>query len=133
MESRRRKAWGWGIERSTQVKIDWQLICLDATSGQTLWTHSVTTGPPKHPIHPSNTYATETPVVDERGVYVFVGASGTLAAVGHDGQRLWQQELGAYPTNNGFGTGSSPAIYEGIVFVQHFTSDSSLVAAFKHS
>ncbi len=42
----------------------------------------------------------------------------------------WQQELGAYPTNNGFGTGSSPAIYEGIVFVQHFTSDSSLVAAF---
>ncbi len=64
---------------------------------------------------------------DEQGVVVFLGATGTLAAVSHEGKRLWQQELGAFPTNNGFGTGSSLAIDDGKIFVQHFTSKSGLV------
>ncbi len=119
-----------GFSRAPDVTIDWQLLCLNAATGQTIWSHSVTTGKPKYATHPSNTYATETPVADAEGIYVFFGATGTLAAIGHDGSRRWQQELGAYPSNNGFGTGSSLAINEGTVFVQHFTSDTASVFAF---
>ncbi len=110
-----------------KVEIEWQLLCIDALSGQLLWRHTVTSGKPRYPIHPSNSYATESPAVNADGVFVFFGATGTLAAINHQGQSLWQQELGAYPSNNGFGTGSSLTIDDGKVFVQHFTSKSGLV------
>ncbi len=96
MESRRRKAWGWVVERSTQGENRLATYLLGRYVGPDLVdAQRHQGGPPKHPIHPSNTYATETPVVDERGVYVFVGASGTLAAVGHDGQRLLATRIGS--------------------------------------
>ncbi len=116
-----------GFTGAPKVTIEWQLLCLNADSGELQWKHTINMGKPEFPIHPSNTYATETPVVDEQGVVVFLGATGTLAAVSHEGKRLWQQELGAFPTNNGFGTGSSLAIDDGKIFVQHFTSKSGLV------
>lgn len=116
-----------GFSSAPNVTIEWQLHCLDANTGQVVWTHTVTSGKPPYPIHPSNTYATETPVVGEHGVVVFFGATGTLAGVSHEGQQLWQQDLGAQPSNNGFGTGSSLTMDEGKVYVQHFTSKSGTV------
>ena len=118
-----------GFTGAPKVTIDWQLLCLDAATGNVLWTHTVVSGKPEYPIHPSNTYATESPAVDAIGIVCFFGATGTLAAVSHDGQQLWQQELGAHPSNNGFGTGSSLAIDDGLVFAQHFTSKSGSVVA----
>ena len=116
-----------GFSGPPKVNIDWQLICLDADSGQLIWKQTIISGKPEHPIHPSNTYATESPAVDEHGIVVFFGATGTLASISHAGQQQWQQDLGAYPSNNGFGTGSSLAIDAGKVFVQHFTSKSGIV------
>lgn len=116
-----------GFSSAPDVTINWQLLCLDASTGQLLWKHTVTSGKPQYPVHPSNTYATETPVVDEHGVVVFFGATGTLAAVSHEGQTRWQQELGAFPSSSGFGTGSSLAIDKARVFVQHFTTKSASV------
>jgi outer membrane protein assembly factor BamB len=116
-----------GFAKAPDVKLDWQLHCYDAANGQELWTKTIVSGKPKYPVHPSNTYATESPVADADGVYVFFGATGTVAAVSHAGQLRWQQELGAHPSNNGFGTGSSLAIDHSKVFVQHFTKDCGTV------
>ncbi|MFO0941571.1 MAG: PQQ-binding-like beta-propeller repeat protein, partial [Pirellulales bacterium] len=119
-----------GFTKPPKVNIQWQVQCIDVQSGKQIWATTASTGNPKFPVHPSNTYATETPVVDENGIVAFFGATGTLAAMDHAGALRWQHDLGAFATDSGFGTGSSIAIHKGIVFVQHFTKGSSIVAAF---
>jgi outer membrane protein assembly factor BamB len=110
--------------------IDWRVIALDLASGKERWSQSVVQAKPKFPIHPSNTWATETPVADAGGVVAFFGATGTLAAFDPSGKALWKAELGAYPTMQGYGTGSSPAIHDGKVFVQCFNDEKAFVACF---
>lgn len=119
-----------GFSKPPKVTIDWQVQCYDTASGQKLWSKTITSGQPKFPVHPSNTYATESPVVNETGVVAYFGATGTVAAFDHNGQPCWQKELGAFATDSGFGTGSSLALYGNTVFVQHLTKGSSLVAAY---
>ena len=44
-----------------------------------------------------------------------------------DGEEIWKRELGAFPTSNDFGTGSSLAYHDGMVFVQCDQEQSSFV------
>ncbi len=119
-----------GLTKAPNTTIQWQVHCYHALTGERLWAETLTEGKPKYPIHPSNTYATESPVANADGIYAFFGATGTVAALNDKGQLLWRQELGAFSTNNGFGTGSSLAIHQDKVFVQHFTNGSGILAAF---
>ena len=119
-----------GMSKAPNTTIQWQVNCYDTRTGNLLWTETITEGKPKFPIHPSNTYATETPVADQNGVYAFFGATGTIAGLTPEGRKMWQKELGAFPTNNGFGTGSSLAIHRGKIYVQHFTNKSGILACY---
>jgi len=64
-----------GMSKGTppDITIQWQLSALNATTGKNLWTKTVTAGKPKFGIHPTNSYATETPVADAKRVIVFFG------------------------------------------------------------
>jgi outer membrane protein assembly factor BamB len=112
------------------VEIDFRVLALDLATGKEMWSASVARSKPKYPIHPSNTYATETAVADADGVVAFFGATGTLAAFDAAGKPRWKAELGAHPTTQGFGTGSSPALHAGKVYVQCFAEDAAFVACF---
>jgi outer membrane protein assembly factor BamB len=103
--------------------IEWRVVALDGASGDALWSATASAGKPQYAIHPSNSYATETPCADAHGVYAFFGATGTVAAFDHDGKPLWSCELGAHPTDENFGTGSSPALFEGKLYLQCFNKD----------
>ncbi len=120
-----------GLSKPPDTTIQWQVHCYSTDSGDLIWSKTIVADKPKYPVHPSNTFATESPVVDEDGVYAFFGATGTVAGLNHDGEQLWKAELGAYPTSNGFGTGSSLAIDEGKVFVQHFTDKSGTLVCYR--
>ena len=119
-----------GLTKAPDTVIQWQVHCYDATTGVRVWAQTVTEGKPKYPVHPSNTFATETPVANADGIYAFFGATGTVAALNHQGDILWRQELGAFSTSNGFGTGSSMAIHQDKVYVQHFTNGSGILVSF---
>jgi outer membrane protein assembly factor BamB len=118
-----------GRERLPNVEIDWQVVALDRTTGETLWAKSATKGKPKHPVHACNSYATETPCADAERVYAYFGATGTVAAFDHTGNELWKAELGAYPTVANWGTGASPTLGGGKVFVTSFSQESAFVVA----
>jgi outer membrane protein assembly factor BamB len=116
--------------KAPDTTIKWQLVALDAETGSIRWTQTVSEGKPQFPIHPSNTYATETACADAERVYVYFGATGTLAAYDHLGKVAWKIETGAYPFSNGFGSGSSPTLFEGKIYLSNFNEKKSFVAAF---
>jgi outer membrane protein assembly factor BamB len=70
------------------------------------------------------------PAVDADGVYAYFGANGTVVSLDHAGKIRWQKDVGAFKTNNDFGTGSSVAISNGKIFVQVLTEESSKIVCF---
>src|SRR5205085_1802751 len=85
-------------------------------------------GRPTIPIHANNSYATETPVTDGEHVVAYFGMTGVFC---YDlaGNLLWKKELGSYPMQFGWGTGSSPALADGRVFIQCDNDKQSFIAA----
>ena len=118
------------LSKSPDVVIDWTVSCLSVTDGRVLWTRTVHSAKPLYPIHPSNSFATETPVADADGVYVHFGAAGVVAGFSPAGDELWKQEVGVRKTSNSFGTGSSLAIADGHVFLQDLSEESANVICY---
>ncbi len=107
-----------------------ELHCLDLKTGETLWHRRVVQKTPSFIIHPSNTYATESPATDGKRVFAYFGAAGTVAAFDLEGERLWTREIGQFESGNGFGSGSSLAVDDGKVLVQFDNDgDDSFLAA----
>ncbi len=103
--------------------------CLNLSDGSLAWKKEIISRKPPFKIHPSNSYATETPVTDGVSVYAYFAAVGVVACLDMDGQPIWTRELGAFRTGNDFGTGSSLALHAGIVFVQCDNEEDSFVCA----
>ncbi len=118
-------------DRSVQ---QWQVLCLDAGSGKTLWSKTATQGVPKDKRHIKATYANATPATDGETVVAMFGSQG-LFAFSVAGKALWSHDLGrldvgAYdiPTYE-WGSASSPVIHGNKVFVQCDTQNESFVRA----
>lgn len=91
------------------------LLCLDATTGKTLWTKELP-GKKAH-THGKNSLASATPAADGERVYCvsWDGEFLTLLAYDLTGKELWQQPLGGFVSQHG--PGHSPAVYDGLVYV----------------
>jgi outer membrane protein assembly factor BamB len=110
------------------VNYEWKVLCLDADTGNILWQKTATTGKPKYHIHPSSSYASETPATDGKVIVTSFGMTG-LFAYDLNGELLWSKDLGVQPTQLGWGTGSSPVLHEGRVFVQDDNDGASFLVA----
>lgn len=110
----------------------WEVSCLDLKSGALLWKQVAKEGSPGAKKHAATTYASETPVTDGKRLYVYFGMNG-LYCYDLEGTLLWEKDLGAYPTLNGWGTGSSPVIYKDMLYVQVDNEDHSFLVALKTS
>jgi outer membrane protein assembly factor BamB len=112
-------------------ELKFQVMCLKLSDGSLIWEKTVAEQKPQHPIHASNSFATETPASDGTHLFVYYGSIGKLAGMDLDGNVLWEKDLGAFPTGNGFGSGSSITVGDGKVYVQCDNDQSSFVAAFE--
>ncbi|MGI9517301.1 MAG: PQQ-binding-like beta-propeller repeat protein [Pirellulaceae bacterium] len=110
--------------------VKFQVICLNLQDGSTVWKQTIVEQQPEFPIHGSNTYATESPATDGERVFVYFAPIGIVAALDMQGNELWRRDVGAWPTGNNFGTGSSVTVGNGKVFIQSDNEKSSFVAAF---
>ena len=79
------------------------VISLDAQTGKQNWQRTFQAE--QHRKHQLNSYASATPVVDARRVYVCWGTPEQVLvmALDHQGRTLWQQDLGPYRGGHGFG------------------------------
>jgi outer membrane protein assembly factor BamB len=89
------------------------LVAVDAKTGMTLWKK-------EYPLTRSrmnklNSYATGTPALAADRVYVLfsTAAEMVLAALDHDGGKVWQREFG--PTTSSHGPGVSPIVVDDLV------------------
>jgi outer membrane protein assembly factor BamB len=118
----------WGMGSAPSEPIQFRVLCLDAADGKILWSKTVADVKPAFGKHTSNTFATETPCAAADSIYAFFGATGTVVALDRDGNERWRRDLGAQPTTNQFGTGSSPLFHQdsqgrGRLFIQLYNED----------
>src|SRR6266481_1949404 len=115
-------------KKPPNIDCQWQVLCLDASTGKVLWEQTAYTGKPRVPIHPNNSYATETPATDGERLIAYFGMTGVYC---YDlaGKLLWNKDLGSYPTQMDWGTGSSPVIYGELVFIQCDNDKTSFLVA----
>jgi outer membrane protein assembly factor BamB/Spy/CpxP family protein refolding chaperone len=115
-------------QRAPDAMYKWEIYCLSAADGKVLWKQTAAEQKPKIPAHASNTYATETPATDGERVYAYFGMTGVFC---YDlaGKLLWKEDLGSYRVAMGYGTGSSPVVADGRLFVQCDNEEKSFLVA----
>jgi len=107
-----------------------RVICLDANQGNILWSKAVIHKEPKTRRHTKNTYASETPVTDGKYIFASFGSVG-LYCVDVEGNEIWQRDLGLLRGRGGWGTSSSPVLFQNTVIVNCDSDDDSYIAAFE--
>ncbi len=106
----------------------YRVICLDADKGGILWSKDVARQTPKTRRHTKNTYASETPVTDGKYVFASFGSAG-LYAVDFQGTVLWKRDLGLMRGRAGWGTSSSPILFQNTVIVNCDSDEDSYITA----
>jgi outer membrane protein assembly factor BamB len=119
---------GINVGKGSDESYRWEVLCLERATGKILWKQTAAEGKPAIPIHPTNSFASETPVTDGERVYAYFGPKG-LFCYDMDGKLLWKKDLGAYKMQMGWGTGSSPALDGDRLFVQCDNEEKSFLVA----
>ena len=101
--------WIWEGEESREI------VCVDAGSGDTVWTVDAPFEP--HGQHRFNSFASSTPAVDEDGVYVVWSTGEELVALSLDleGELRWERQLGSFAAQHG--SASSPIVRDGVMII----------------
>lgn len=91
------------------------VVCVSAADGAILWNRKYPSTTYHH--HQFNTYASSTPAVDEKQVYVCWSTPQELSVVAleHDGREAWARGLGSFVSQHG--GGQSPMLFENLVIV----------------
>ncbi|MEM0982737.1 MAG: PQQ-binding-like beta-propeller repeat protein [Planctomycetota bacterium] len=124
-----RGAGGWVAGRPS-ADAEFQMRAFDLATGDERWSKTLETEVPKQPTHPSNTWATETPVTDGERIYAHFGAIGLVVAVDLEGNVIWRTDLPAYKQGANFGTGASVALAGDRLIVHSDNQEDSFVVAF---
>lgn len=91
------------------------LLCLNADTGETLWSDSYRLGTPR--LHKKNSFASGTPTVDADRVYVVFADDehNIVTAYTHQGEKVWTRDVGAYRSQHG--PGVSPILVDGLLIL----------------
>lgn len=125
-----RKGLYFGGERPEppQAVHQWKVLCLDLETGQLLWERLVHEGRPETPIHLKSSYASETPVTDGQRLYCYFGNLG-LFCLDLDGQPIWQKKVRPRAMRYGWGTGASPVLHQGRIYLVNDNDEDSHLRA----
>jgi outer membrane protein assembly factor BamB len=102
------------------------VLCLNAVTGDTVWKREFEAIP--YPKHERNSFASATPTVDGRHVYVSWATPKqfTVMALDHDGNPKWEKPLGPYTSR--WGHGASLVLFEDLLIVTNEQRSGSVLA-----
>lgn len=106
------------------------VLCVNASTGKTLWKTDVPASLPESATVREHGYAASTPACDGERLYVFFGKSGVFA-FNLDGRQLWRADVGTQ--YHGWGSAASPVLYKNLVIINACVESESLVALDKNT
>src|SRR5215467_7035080 len=115
------------FELPNDVTVHYFLYSIDLYSGKINWTREFHSGHPPGGRHRKNSFCSETPVTDGNRVYIYINNLG-LFAYDLDGNKVWNTLLENFPTILDFGTGSSPALVNGLVIIVNDNEKQQFIA-----
>ncbi|MBL9172386.1 MAG: PQQ-binding-like beta-propeller repeat protein [Verrucomicrobiales bacterium] len=107
---------GSPAKESPATRQKFTVLALDRTTGKTRWERIARVQVPHEGHHKDHGFASASPVTDGE---VLVASFGSYGIYGFTlkGDLLWEKDLGDMRTRNGFGEGSSPALFDNTVVV----------------
>ncbi|MEW5978107.1 MAG: PQQ-binding-like beta-propeller repeat protein [Acidobacteriota bacterium] len=107
--------WGDRVFLTQAIEKEHRLMvmCLNRADGRILW-QSGPTHLEKAPTHPTNPYASASPVTDGERVIAWFGSAGVYC-FDYNGKELWHRDLGEQ--NHQWGYAASPLIHEDYCFL----------------
>jgi outer membrane protein assembly factor BamB len=96
--------------------------------GSVIWERTAAEKVPHESHYIDSSFASASPVTDGEVLLAHFGSNG-LYAYDLEGELLWSVDLGDMRTRNGFGEGSSPALYGDVVVINWDHEDDSFVVA----
>ncbi len=116
-----------GGAKPTKVH-EFVVIAVERSTGKIAWQKTARREVPHEGHHPTNSFASSSPVTDGERLYVSFGSRG-LYCYDLAGNLQWEKDLGDMQTRNGFGEGSSPALAGGNLIVPWDHEGGSFVVA----
>ena len=121
--------YGESVEEPGEIsKLKLHVLCFRLSSGELIWERTSQGSPDTQRVTNrvvDHGFATGTPAADGQAVYAFFGVSGVIA-YDYDGNKLWQTSLGTGTA--GFGSASSPVVYDDLVLVNASIESQTLYA-----
>ena len=114
----------------------WEVRCLDKTTGAERWTAVAHRGVPAIPRHPKATHANSTLATDGTYLVAMFGSEGLYGYELETGREVWSVELGLLesgyyiPPTAMWGFATSPVIHDGLVVIQADVINGSFLAVF---
>ncbi|MCA8997599.1 MAG: PQQ-binding-like beta-propeller repeat protein [Planctomycetaceae bacterium] len=104
------------------------VMCLDRMTGETIWEHVAREAVPHEGGHPTNTFASGSPVTDGKRLYVSFGTYGVYC-YDLNGELKWSRDLGKMETRNDFGEANTPALYGNTLVIPWDHEQQSFIVA----
>jgi outer membrane protein assembly factor BamB len=105
-----------------------KVLCLDLISGNVLWERTVYEGNLPGSIQAKNSYASETPTVDDQRVYAYFGNVGVYC-LDFGGKLLWSKPIEPHKTQYNWGTASSPVLHGDRLYLLNDNKEKSCLLA----
>lgn len=124
---------GYGMGRGSSGSMEdltLHVLCVDGSKGTILWDKRIKPELPESKRVRDHGYAAPTPATDGQHLYVFFGKSGVFK-FDLKGKQIWRTSVGSQ--THGWGSGTSPVLYENVVIVNASVESGSLVAINKIS
>lgn len=121
--------WGSQVWMTTATEDGTQLsvVCVDKETGKIIHDKVLFRVATPQFCHKFNSYASPTPVVEEGRVYVTFGSPGTACLDTKTGSVLWERK--DFVCNHYRGAGSSPVVWNDLLFLNFDGSDFQYMAA----
>lgn len=102
-------------------------VCVDRNDGHVIYDRHLFHNDKPDEIHATNSYASPTPVIEEGRVYIPFGSYGLACLNTATGEPLWERR--DLPCNHWRGPGSSPILFENLLFLHYDGYDFQYIAA----
>jgi outer membrane protein assembly factor BamB len=109
--------------------IKYMVYAFDASTGKLKWERLAHEGLPAGGRHRKNTYASETPFISDGRLYASFGENVGIFCYALDGTLVWTRTWPPQPIYLDFGTGSSPVVHDGRVYLLQDSERESFLTA----